>query len=154
MKRIMFAVIAVMAAQAFGISHGHASDGMIVKPSDASMQRTLERLTTAIESRGAKVALTVDHAAAAKANGLELRPTTLVLFGNPKLGTPLMQQVQATGLDLPLRVLVWQDGDGKVHLGYWAPPAVGAMHGLPADNPVLAKMAGALDGIVREAAGS
>lgn len=114
---------------------------------------TVERLTKAIESRGAKIAATVDHAKAASSVDLQLRPTTVVIFGNPKLGTPLMQAGQTAGLDLPLRVLVWQDEAGAVQLGYWPPEMLATLHGADAGSETVAKMTKALGGIVAEAAG-
>jgi len=114
---------------------------------------TVDRLTKAIESRGAKVAATVDHAKAAGSVDMKLRPTTVVIFGNPKLGTPLMQTNQTAGLDLPLRVLVWEDEDGKVNLGYWPPAMLAELHGADPESEAVGRMAKAVGGIVAEAAG-
>jgi uncharacterized protein (DUF302 family) len=128
------------------------SGNLVSKKSAHDVARTVERLETAIKSRGAAIVAKVDHAAAAKANGLELRPTIVVLFGNPKLGTPLMQSAQTAGLDLPMKVLVWQDAAGAVHLGYFAPAALGASHGIKDRDEVLKTMTGALGAITDEAA--
>ena len=114
---------------------------------------TVDRLTKAIESRGAKIAATVDHAKAAGSVDMKLRPTTVVIFGNPKLGTPLMQTNQTAGLDLPLRVLVWEDEDGKVKLGYWPPAMLGELHGADPESEAVGRMTKAVGGIVAEAAG-
>jgi uncharacterized protein (DUF302 family) len=113
---------------------------------------TVERLVAAIEKRGAKVVAKVDHAAAAAGAGLELRPTTVVIFGNPRLGTPLMQENQQAGLDLPLRVLVWQDAAGRVQVGYWTPDRIAADHGITGQAVLRKTMAGALAAIADEAA--
>ena len=94
-----------------------ADDDWQVKTSPHSVAETVTRLTAAIEDAGAKVAAVIDHAAAAEEVDLELAPTTVVIFGNPKIGTPLMQENQKIGLDLPLRILVWQDGD-ETRVGY------------------------------------
>ena len=115
---------------------------------------TVARLTKAIESRGAKIAATVDHAKAAGSVDMTLRPTTVVIFGNPKLGTPLMQANQTAGLDLPLRVLVWQDADGTVKLSYWPPEMLAALHGADPQSETVMRMKKAIGGIVAEAAGT
>jgi uncharacterized protein (DUF302 family) len=81
------------------------SPSLVTKKSAHDAAATVTRLEAAIKKRGAAIVATVDHAAAAKANGLELKPATVVIFGNPKLGTPLMQASPTAGLDLPMRVL-------------------------------------------------
>jgi uncharacterized protein (DUF302 family) len=82
--------------------------------------------------------------ARAKSVGAALRPTTLLIFGNPALGTPAIQGAQTMGLDLPLRALAYEDADGAVKLVYPDPAGLAAAHGLPSDAPVIAKMTGAL----------
>ncbi len=91
---------------------------------------TLDKLVTLIEANGLRVFARIDHAANATEVGMELRPTTLVIFGNPKGGTPLMQDRQTAGLDLPLRILVWQDADAKVWLTWGDPEELVARHHL------------------------
>lgn len=91
-------------------------DGLETTQSDADFDTTWNRLVAAIEASPANVAFTVDHGANAAANGLELRPTRLVVFGNPNLGTPLMQTSPSAGIDLPLKILVWEDADGTVQV--------------------------------------
>jgi uncharacterized protein (DUF302 family) len=93
-------------------------DGLVTLRSSHDFATTLERLTAALESKGVRVFARIDHAAGATSAGLVLRPTTLVIFGNPVAGTPLMQAVQTAGIDLPLKALVWQDAQGAVHLTY------------------------------------
>ncbi len=124
-----------------------AAQNLVTKRSPHEFNQTVERVEAAIKARGATLVAKVDHAAAARANALTLRPTTVLIFGNPKLGTPLMQNRQATGLDLPLRMLVWQDEGGAVQVSYWPPAAIGAMHGVKDGDAVLSAMAGALDAI-------
>jgi len=85
------------------------------------------------------------HAAGAEKVELELRPTQLLIFGNPKLGTPAMTDNQAAGLDLPLRVLAYADGEGVVHVTYHAPATLAQTHALPADAKYIKMMTGALD---------
>jgi uncharacterized protein (DUF302 family) len=125
---------------------------LTTKQSVHDVAATVERLVAAIEKRGAKVVAKVDHAAAAAGVGLELRPTTVVIFGNPKLGTPLMQENQQAGLDLPLRVLVWRDAAGRVQIGYQAPDRLAAGYGITGQGDLVKTMAGALAAITDEAA--
>jgi uncharacterized protein (DUF302 family) len=142
-----FGVLAVIAMPASG-----QGGDLVTKKSAHDLTKTVERLEGAIKSRGATIVAKVDHAAAAKANGLELPPTVVVIFGNPKLGTPLMQSAQSAGLDLPLKVLVWQDAAGEVQLSYWAPVLLGLAHGITDRDEVLKTMTGALATITDEAA--
>ncbi|MBD3662454.1 DUF302 domain-containing protein [Sulfitobacter aestuariivivens] len=128
-----------------------ASAEMIEKVSPHSVSETIDRLASAVEGAGATVFARVDHAAGAAKVEMELRPTQLLIFGNPKLGTPAMQGNQTAGLDLPLRVLAYADGEGVVHLTYHAPVDLAAAHGLPADAEYIAKMTGALDKLTSKA---
>jgi len=116
----------------------------VVKESAKSVADTVSALTTAIEGAGANVAAVVDHAAGAEKAGMELPPTTLVIFGNPKIGTPLMKANRQIGIDLPMRVLVWQDG-GTVKVGYLKPATMASWYGIEADAPSVKTMTGALD---------
>jgi uncharacterized protein (DUF302 family) len=93
----------------------------------------MARLEAEVRAKGLTVFAHVDHAAGAAAVGLTLRPTDLLIFGNAKGGTPLMQSVQTVGIDLPLKVLVWQDAAGKTWLSYNDPAWLAKRHGLPAD---------------------
>jgi uncharacterized protein (DUF302 family) len=108
-----------------------ASDGLTTLRSDFSPQETLERLEAALKAKGLTVFARVDHAAGAAAVGLELRPTVLVIFGNARGGTPLMQARQTAGIDLPLKALVWQDEARVTWLSYNEPAWIAARHGLP-----------------------
>jgi uncharacterized protein (DUF302 family) len=85
---------------------------------------TLDRLETILNEKGIKPVARVDHAAAAKSVDMELRPTQVLFFGNPKLGTQLMQSDQLAGLELPMRVLAWEAEDGSTWLGYHSPQTV------------------------------
>ena len=87
-------------------------------PSAHGVTQTVERLMALLAQKGIEVFAHIDHAAGAEKVGLSLRPTQVLIFGNPRAGTPLMQARQTVGLDLPLRVLVWEDGEGKVWLTY------------------------------------
>ena len=97
---------------------------MIKKKSQFDVGVTLDRLEALLKEKGINPIARVDHAAAAKSIGMELRPTQVLFFGNPKLGTPLMQRDQMAGLDLPMRVLVWEAEDGSTWLGYHSPQSI------------------------------
>lgn len=125
---------------------------VITKTSAHDVPTTLKRLEDAIASRGAKVIAKVDHAAAAKAVGEDLRPTTVLIFGNPKVGTPLMQTAQQAGLDLPLRVLVWQDANGAVRIAYRKPDQLLGAHDIAGRTEEINKMTVVLAAVAEEAA--
>lgn len=120
-----------------------ATDEWQVKTSPYPVAETVTRLTAAIENAGAKVAAVIDHSGAAADADLDLPPTAVVIFGNPKLGTPLMQENQMIGLDLPLRILVWQDGDTTM-VGYVEPGVLAARYEIAQDNKSIVMIEGAL----------
>lgn len=152
MRRVFFALTIIgTLASVTPLAIGQNSQ-LTTKQSAHDIAATVERLIAAIDKRGAKVVAKVDHAAAAAGVGLELRPTTVVIFGNPKLGTPLMQENQQVGLDLPLRVLVWQDAAGTVQIGYRTPDQLAGEHGITGQGDLRKTMAGALAAITDEAA--
>ncbi|HTX44861.1 MAG TPA: DUF302 domain-containing protein [Solirubrobacteraceae bacterium] len=93
---------------------------------------TVERLTRVLDDRGVKIFATIDQRAAARAVGSDLRDTVLIIFGSPVAGTPVMDAVPLAALDLPLKVLVWDDG-GQTRLSYLAPRALAARYAIPAD---------------------
>ena len=108
-----------------------AIPGFIEKPSPYSVHETLDRLETLLQSKGIKIFARIDQAAEARAAGLEMPPMELLIFGNPKAGTPVMLAVPEAGIDLPLKALAWQDRDGGVHLGYTDPAYFQARFRLP-----------------------
>jgi uncharacterized protein (DUF302 family) len=124
---------------------------IITKQSPHPVKMTIDRLQAAVEGAGATVFARVDHAAGATSVDLELRPTELLIFGNPKMGALAMRDAQISGLDLPLRVLAYEDADGVVHVSYNTPTDLVADHGVPADAPYLEMMAGALDKLTSKA---
>jgi uncharacterized protein (DUF302 family) len=127
-------------------------DGFVVIPSNLDPKQTAERLATAVAARGMTVLARIDHAAAAAKAGMELRPTEVLIFGNPKGGTPLMQKAQTVGIDLPLKALVWLDEDGKTWLAYNDPGWIARLHGVESVSaPVIAAMSAALEAIATEA---
>ena len=142
-----------LAAAATTLALPAAAD-LIDKVSPHSVADTMDRLVMAVEGAGATVFARVDHAGGAAKVDMELRPTQLLIFGNPKLGTPAMLDGQSAGLDLPLRVLAFADSEGVVHVTYHDPADLVATHGLPADAGYLAKMTGALDKLTSKAIAS
>ena len=127
-------------------------DGLTTLRSGHGPKETMDRLAAAVTSRGITILARIDHAAAAAAVGMTLRPTELLIFGNPKAGTPLMQADQTIGIDLPLKLLVWQDEEETTWIGYNDPEWLATRHGL-GSTPVLGTMAKALAAIAAEAGG-
>jgi len=129
-----------------------AADGLTTIPSSYGPRDTLDRLEAEIKARGMTVFARVDHAAGAAEVGVSLRPTELLIFGNAKGGTPLMQSNQTIGIDLPLKVLVWQDASGNTWLSYNDPSWLAKRHGLgPEVDPTVNVMDAALSAVVRKA---
>ena len=122
-----------------------AGDILIVKQSKHNVTETLDRLAKIMQSKGITIFARVNHTAGAKKVGLKMLPTELLIFGNPKMGTPLMLSNRAIGIDLPLKALAWRDKDGKVWLGYTKPSVLKSRHGIADRDPVFKKMTGALD---------
>jgi uncharacterized protein (DUF302 family) len=112
----------------------------------------MDRLVAEINANGMKVFARIDHAIGAAQVGLTLRPTELIIFGNARGGTPLMQSVQTVGIDLPLKALVWQDAAGKTWISYNEPGWIAQRHGVSDAQPVVNKMADLLSAILRKAA--
>ena len=128
--------------------------GLRIVDSTHDFATTVQRAESAITERGLKIMATVDHASNARGVGIDLRPTTLFIFGNPKAGTQLMQAQQSVGIDLPMKLLVWQDPDGAVHVGYNDPSWIARRHDASGAEPVVEKMTQALGGIAASATGS
>lgn len=150
MRRALSLVLALVCVTVGSIASAQV-DSLTTKRSAHNLQGTVERLESAITRRGATIIAKVDHAGAAKANGLELRATVVLIFGNPKLGTPLMQSNQLAGLDLPLRVLVWQDIAGNVNVGYWVPETLAQRYAIADRAMVIKAMTDAMGAITDEA---
>jgi len=123
----VFALIAVICL--WGVQT-MAADGLTTMPSSHGPKETMDRLEAEVKAKGLTVFARVDHAAGAAQVALPLRPTEVLIFGNAKGGTPLMQATQAIGIDLPLKVLVWEDASGKTWLSYNDPGWLAKRHGL------------------------
>ena len=141
----------LIAATLLGATALPASAEMISKTSPHTVSVTMDRLEAAVTGAGATVFARINHAAGAANVDMDLRPTELLIFGNPKLGTPAMIAAQSAGLDLPLRVLAYADAEGVVQVIYHDPASLASVHGLPADAPYLAMMTGALDKLTGKA---
>jgi len=128
------------------------AEGLITIRSSHGPGETMSRLQAEVKGKGLTVFARIDHAAGATAVGLALRPTEVLVFGNAKGGTPLMQAVQTIGIDLPLKALVWQDASGDTWVSYNDPSWLAKRHGLghEAEAPVRA-LAAALDALARTA---
>ncbi len=130
-----------------------AAEGLVNIASKSGFQETLARLKQEITSRGLTLFTLIDHAKGAEEAGLSLRPTTLLIFGNARGGTPLMQANQTIGIDLPLRALVWQDDAGKTWVSYNDLVLLAQRHGVtPQVAQVAAKLREGLESIVKSAA--
>jgi uncharacterized protein (DUF302 family) len=127
-------------------------EGLIVRVSRHEPKETMDRLAAAVTARGAAVVARIDHAAAAASVGLTLASTEVLIFGNPKAGTSLMQAAQTIGIDLPLRALVWRAADATF-VGYNDPAWLARRHGVEAGHePTVKAMTDFLAAVVEEAA--
>jgi uncharacterized protein (DUF302 family) len=124
----------------------HAAEGLITLKSPHSATATMDRLEDTVKARGLTVFARIDHAAGAAKIGKSLRPTVVLIFGNPQGGTPFMECAQSTGIDLPLKTLVWEDASGQVWLGYNDPSYLATRHQVP-ECAVAANIARALAAI-------
>jgi uncharacterized protein (DUF302 family) len=124
------------------------ADGLISVTSPRSAAETMTRLEAIVKERGLNVFARIDHAAGATKIGKTLRPTELLIFGNPQGGTPLMECAQTSGIDLPLKALVWTDDAGKVMLSYNDPEYLAKRHGA-ASCPAVENLKKALAGIAQ-----
>lgn len=147
MKLIHSATAALLVCLSLGT---HAADGLVTVKSPHSAVETAARLVKAVQDRGLKLFARIDHAAGAAAIGRSLRPTEVFIFGNPQGGTPLLECQQTTGIDLPLKALVWQDDAGQVWLGYNDPAWIATRHGA-SSCPAAANLSKALSGLAAAA---
>ena len=120
-KGVLVRLAPLLAICAIAVTTHAADDGLITKPSRYSVKETIARFEAAVKEReatGATVFTEIDHAAAAKRVGLDMRPRTVIVFGNPKVGTPVMVKTPLLAIDVPPKALVWEDDQGKVWLSY------------------------------------
>lgn len=148
MRRLTLAIL--IAGLVLIAPAGYAA-GLVLTRSSHSVGETLDRLETVLRNKGLKIFARIDHGAGAKGAGVDLRPTQLLLFGNPKLGSQLLTSNQLAGIDLPMKALVWEDAQGQVWLAYNDPGYIATRHGI-ADRPgIISKMSGALNKLTGKA---
>src|SRR6516225_7011814 len=148
------ALLLVIALCASG-ANAMAAEGLTTIKSHFGPKDTMNRLEAEVKARGLTVFEHIPHAAGAAAAGVPLRPNDLLIFGNAKVGTPLMQSAPTIGIDLPLKVLVWQDAEGSTWLSYNDPAWLARRHELGSDAEATVKtLAGVLAAVTAAAAGS
>lgn len=125
--------------------------GLVHVASAHNAAETLQRFEKILQEKKVEIFARVDHAQGAQKVGMKLRPTTVILFGNPQVGTPLMQSRQTAGIDLPLKVLIWEDEAGKVWLTYNRADYVAERHGIGDREDTVKAMNGALEALARAA---
>ncbi len=135
----------------FSISSAYAENGTISVKSMHDVKTTADRLEAALNSKGMTVFTRINHAEGAQNIGMQLRPTELVIFGNPKVGTPLMLCAQSVAIDLPQKALIWEDKDGQVWYTYNDPGYLATRHDLAECSEVLKKVGGALGSFAKAA---
>lgn len=144
MKKAAFAIVCFLFS---AMGNAQAVDGLVQLQSPYAPGKTMDRLEAVVTERGLNVFARIDHKAGAEQVGEALKPTELLIFGNPQGGTPFMQCAQSVGIDLPLKALVWEDAQGTIWLGYNDPAFIAARHGV-ADCEVVGRLQQALEGIV------
>lgn len=142
----MYRIFSALLATVFLVSAACADDGLVKMKSAHGVTETLNRLEKAITEKGMTVFARIDHSKGAAKVDKQLRPTELLIFGNPKVGTLLMQSNQNAGIDLPLKALAWQDDHGDVWLVYNEPGYLASRHHITDRNPVIEKMRKAMQG--------
>jgi uncharacterized protein (DUF302 family) len=152
---IFLRILALIAAIFLSGAHAMAAEGLTTIKSNFGPKDTMSRLEAEVKARGMTVFAHIPHAAGAAAVGVPLRPNDLLIFGNAKVGTPLMQSAPTIGIDLPLKVLVWQGAEGNTWLSYNDPAWLARRHGLGPDVDATVKtMANVLNAVTAAAAGS
>lgn len=147
MSRLLFlAALFVLSNPSIAADTQTQAEGLMALESPMSAKDTMDRVQANAEQRGLTVFARIDHAAGAATVGKELPPTELLIFGNARGGTPFMECARTVAIDLPLKILVWEDADGQVWLGYNDPAFIAARHGVP-DCPSVAMLSKALAGL-------
>jgi uncharacterized protein (DUF302 family) len=144
LRALLSLALAAISASAF------AADGLVSMKSPYDAKQTMNRLEDIVKQKGFTVFARIDHAAGASQVGMKLRPTELLIFGNPKAGTLFMDCAQSVGIDLPLKALVWEDASSQVWLSYNDPEWVAKRHDV-SSCPVVANISKALAGIATAA---
>jgi len=126
----MMSVLLLGAAHQTIFAQQRPADGMLSYKSEYGVDETLKRLVSELKKNNMRIFQTVDHSAGAKSADMELPPTKLIIFGNPKAGTPLMKCARTTAIDLPQKMLIWEDDNDQVHIGYNDPGYLDLRHQL------------------------
>lgn len=141
----MSRTLLVLVSSLLFVPLAHAADnGLVTMKSPYGVDETLDRFEQAVKKKGMTVFARIDHAEGAAKVDKQLRPTQVVIFGNPKIGTLLMQSNQSAGIDLPLKLLAWQDANGQVWIAYNDPGYLAQRHNIGDRDPVVTKMRKAL----------
>jgi uncharacterized protein (DUF302 family) len=148
MRALALALLPFLAVPTFA----QAQSPLTKQESRHSVKETADRLAKALGDKGIKIAARIDHAAGSKSVGMEMPPTEVVMFGNPKLGTPLMLANPEIAIDLPMKVVIWQDKAGKVWIGYTPPDALKSRYAIAGNDEAFKAMSGALAAFTKEAA--
>lgn len=142
--------VLAVAALSLTVFGSNAADGLVELKSPRSVKATMDKLEDLVKTRGLTVFARVDHAAGAAKIGKALRPTEVLIFGNPQGGTPFMECAQTVGIDLPLKALVWEDASGQAWLGYNDPGFLAQRHGA-SQCPAVENLRKALGGLAEAA---
>ena len=126
------------------VSVALAGDGLVSVKSVHDVKTTADRLESKLKEKGMRIFNRINHAQGARNAGISLRPTELIIFGNPKVGAPFMKCGQSVAIDLPQKALVWQDASGQVWLSYNDPDFIARRHGITECSQVIAKIGTAL----------
>ena len=137
----MRSLLALLLSLVFATPVLAGGEGMIHIKSSRSVKQTADRLESALREKGMTVFARIDHARGAEKVGKALEPTELIIFGNPKVGTPLMQAARTVGIDLPQKALIWQDDTGQVWLSYNDPAYLKKRHGITGRDKIINKIA-------------
>ena len=129
--------------------NAHKESGLIDIPSNHSVEETVEKLKGILQAKGITLFALVDHSGEAGKAGMQMRPTRLLIFGNPKAGTPVMLAAPSSAIDLPLKILIWEDAQGKVWVTYNSPIYLQERHNLP---PELLQNVGVIETLAKKAA--
>ncbi|VAW55401.1 hypothetical protein MNBD_GAMMA07-649 [hydrothermal vent metagenome] len=134
----------------FNLGVSQAGQEFITKPSHFSVAETLDKLEKILKKKGVTVFSRIDHAAGAKSVGMKMRPAQLLIFGNPKMGSPLINENPLISLDLPIKVLAWQDKKGKTWVSYLNPAVLKARYNIKNDK-LINKMTNVLNKLTNKA---
>jgi len=136
----MYRVLFVLLATSFYLPPANADNGLVTVKSPYTVDETLDRFEAAVTKKGMTIFTRIDHAAGAAKLGKALRPTVVLIFGNPNIGTLLMQSEQTVAIDLPLKLLAWEDEGGQVWIAYNEPGYLVKRHAITNRDPVVVKM--------------